>query len=87
MAEIEVTRQGDSFHVVVDDTTTHDVRVPDDYVQRIGLPNVLRTELVRESFVFLLEREPKEAIMRSFELSVIEGYFPEYPLEIVKRLR
>ena len=26
----------------------------------------------------LLEREPKEAILRKFELPVIERYFPEY---------
>jgi hypothetical protein len=26
----------------------------------------------------LLEREPPSAILRQFELSVIESYFPEY---------
>ena len=35
-------------------------------------------ELVRESFAFLLEREPKESILRSFDLTVIARYFPEY---------
>jgi hypothetical protein len=35
-------------------------------------------ELVRRSFGFLLEREPPGAILRRFELSVIETYFPEY---------
>jgi hypothetical protein len=34
--------------------------------------------LVRRSFEFLLEREPPESILRRFELSVIESYFPEY---------
>jgi len=81
-----VTPVNGEFRVVVDGATTHDVRVPDDYVQRIGVADADRTQLVRESFVFLLEREPKESIMRSFELSVIERYFPEYPREIVKRL-
>jgi hypothetical protein len=35
-------------------------------------------DLVRRSFEFLLEREPPNAILRQFELSVIESYFPEY---------
>ena len=34
--------------------------------------------LVRRSFEFLLAREPKESILRSFGLSVIGRYFPEY---------
>jgi hypothetical protein len=42
--------------------------------------------LVRESFRFLLEREAKESILRSFDLMVIGRYFSEYRREIVKRL-
>jgi hypothetical protein len=38
--------------------------------------------LVRRSFEFLLAREPKESILRSFGLSVIGRYFPEYEREI-----
>lgn len=34
--------------------------------------------LVRRSFEFLLEREPATSILRRFDLSVIETYFPEY---------
>jgi hypothetical protein len=40
------------------------------------------TDLVRRSFLFLLAREPKESILRSFELPVIGRYFPEYEREI-----
>jgi hypothetical protein len=42
-------------------------------------------DLVRRSFEFLLAREPKESILRSFGLSVIGGYFPEYEREIHRR--
>jgi hypothetical protein len=35
-------------------------------------------ELVRRSFEFLLAREPKESILREFDLSVIRRYFPDY---------
>jgi hypothetical protein len=35
-------------------------------------------ELVRDSVTFLLERESKESILREFDLSVIQRYFPDY---------
>ncbi len=34
--------------------------------------------LVSRSFDFLLEREPPNAILTTFDLSVIQQYFPEY---------
>lgn len=42
--------------------------------------------LLEESFRFLLEREPKEAILGRFEISVIGRYFPEYEAEIRGRV-
>jgi hypothetical protein len=36
------------------------------------------TGLVEESFRFLLEREPASSILRRFNLSDIERYYPEY---------
>lgn len=35
-------------------------------------------ELVRRSFEFLLEREPRSSILQTFELPLIGRYFPEY---------
>jgi len=35
-------------------------------------------DLVKDSFSFLLEREPKESILKEFDLSIIKRYFPEY---------
>lgn len=35
-------------------------------------------DLVRRSFAFLLDREPPGSILRRFDLSVIQRYFPEY---------
>ena len=43
-------------------------------------------ELVRASFVFLLEREPPGSIMRSFELPIIARFFADYPDEMRRRL-
>jgi hypothetical protein len=42
--------------------------------------------LVEASFAFLLEREPNESILRTFDLTVIGRYFPDYEREIGQRL-
>jgi hypothetical protein len=66
--------------------TTHDVTVsPNDYT-RLTNGKIELEELVRRSFEFLLEREPKESILTRFDLSVIGRYFPEYEREIRRRL-
>jgi hypothetical protein len=39
-------------------------------------------DLVRRSFAFLLRREPKESILRRFDLPLIGRYFPEWEAEI-----
>jgi hypothetical protein len=41
---------------------------------------------VEASFRFLLEREPREAILRRFELPLIGHFFAEYEAEIGRRL-
>jgi hypothetical protein len=38
-------------------------------------------DLVARSFDFLLQREPASSILRTFDLAVIERYFPEYDKE------
>ncbi len=90
MAAIEVTPVGSGeFQVEVSeegDTTTHQVTVPDGYAEELGVEDVALADLVHGSFRFLLEREPKEQIMRRFELRVIERYFPEYRDEIADRV-
>jgi hypothetical protein len=37
---------------------------------------------VRAAFAFLLDREPKESILGSFDVAVIRRYFPEFEREI-----
>jgi hypothetical protein len=39
-------------------------------------------DLVRRSFTFLLDREPKEFILGRFDLPLIGRYFPEFEREI-----
>ena len=58
------------------ETTTHRVRVSRADRERYGGGDV--ADLVERSFEFLLAREPNTSILREFDLSTIERYFPEY---------
>ena len=90
MTAIDVTTQARSdgwtcrVHVSDPDgsSTEHEVAVARDDLARLAPGAVDPTELVRRSFAFLLAREPKESILRSFDLPVIGRYFPEYEREI-----
>ena len=66
--------------------STHEVTMKQDDYARLTGGKVEPEELVRRSFEFLLEREPKESILSRFDLSVISRYFPDYEREIKKRL-
>jgi hypothetical protein len=61
----------------VGSSTRHTVRVGSTDFQRWSRGRT-PDELVRDSFSFLLKREPKESILREFDLSVINRYFPEF---------
>jgi len=90
MSKISVThRTGSVYDVRVEDdrgATTHEVTVWPSDIARYA-PDAAPEDLLEASFAFLLEREPKEAILRRFELPVIERYFPEYPGVIASMIR
>lgn len=90
MTEIRVESVADDlFDVEVSDgrgTSRHRVTASHDERARYAGPGADGATLVEASFRFLLEREPKESILPRFSLSDIEGYFPEYPREIRRRL-
>jgi hypothetical protein len=64
--------------------TKHEVTVSDDDWERFGRGYATPKALVEASFKFLLERESKNSILRTFELNLIARYFPEYPTEIAE---
>ena len=45
---------------------------------RLGSNYKTPEEFVEACFDFLLEREPKDAIMGTFDISQIKGFFPEF---------
>jgi hypothetical protein len=57
--------------------TRHRVTLAIGEAQRLGRGRPAE-ELVEAGFRFLLDREPKEAILKRFDFAVIGGYFPEF---------
>ena len=77
--------------VTIDDgrgTSSHEVTVAtDDAVDLAAATDAAEVErLVYETMAFLLEREAKESILRSFDITVVGRYFPEFEHEIRSRL-
>lgn len=87
MAQIIVTAM-DEYHfqvtVIDSPSTTHKVRIQSDYALKLTAGKITTHQLVEKSFEFLLERESNTSILRSFDLSEIARYFPEYESVITK---
>lgn len=86
MIEVEQTDDGDpmTFEVTVREgsgKSHHEVTLAREDHERLA-PTHEPDHLVEASFEFLLEREPKDSILSSFELPVISRYFSEYKDEI-----
>jgi len=80
-------RSQNEFAVVVEgkgDKTQHLESLDDDYYHLLTQGRIGKEELIRKSFQFLLEREPKESILAKFNLKLIKSYFPEFEKEIAK---
>jgi hypothetical protein len=86
---ITVTRksEGDplAFEVVVEDATAH---TRHRVTMAASLAPAGRTpeQCVEAAFRFLLDREPKESILETFDLSAIARYFPEFERELPRYL-
>lgn len=68
------------------DTTHHTVTVDKDYADSLHVGDCPVEKIVETSFEFLLAREPKTSILRTFGLDVIEEYFSEYKPVIKKMI-
>jgi hypothetical protein len=91
MDDIAITSIGPRrFHVQVGEgdrkARHYHVTVPENLIEELQLSEDDLDRVVRESFVFLLEREPASSIMREFSLDIVSGYFPEYKETLLDRL-
>lgn len=90
MSEITVTALGEgSYEVAVVDSgsaSTHIVSASEAVVADLA-PGQTPETLIAASFRFLLDREPKESILSSFDLPVIGRYFSDYETSLASYLR
>lgn len=91
MIDVNSARTGNGWRCtvrVVDEQSAseHAVTVSPDDLERFDPGATDPTDLVRRSFQFLLDREPKESILRSFDLPAIGRYFPDYERTIRARV-
>ncbi len=86
MARIDVHAEDPgAFRVDVDEdgsTSEHRVTVSEEDLERLGAGYASAEEFIRACFEFLLEREPKESILPTFDVSEISRYFPEFEDQI-----
>ena len=90
--KIDVTLTGDASHlefdVVVRDAhsqSRHHVTIARMMAKSLG-GEATPERVIEAAFRFLLAREPKEAILKSFDISAIARYFPEFERELPRYL-
>ena len=66
--------------------TGHKVRLNRSFLDDLLLTGVDEELIVRETFDFLLEREPATSILPEFSLEDVSRYFPDFPEELQRRL-
>ena len=77
-----------TYEVVVSGNTetTHRVRMSPDYYKKLSGSQFTHEWVLIQAFQFLLEREPNTSILKEFDVSVINRYFPEFEAEMARRL-
>ena len=88
MIKIERSGEGDplEFEVIVcvgNGETRHHVTMARDTCERLTMGTHTPERCIEAAFRFLLDREPKESILRRFDITVISRYFPELERELL----
>ena len=91
MIEVERRGEGDplAFEVIVREgqgESRHNVTMGKGVCERLSGGTHTPERCLEAAFRFLLDREPKESILRSFDVSVISRYFPEFERELPRYL-
>lgn len=87
MIDVKLTNDGHPFEFDVavregDTETRHRVTMTESTYRKLTGEGVGPERCVEAAFKFLLDREPKESILSSFDITVISRYFPSFEDEI-----
>ncbi len=91
MIEIRRVSDGDPmrFEAVVREEggqTRHDVTMSQETYDRLSGGVFTPEQCIEAAFRFLLDREPKEAILNRFDVTLISRYFGEFERELPRYL-
>ena len=91
MIEVRRTGEGDplEFEVLVREgkgESRHHVTMRQETCERLTSGRHTPERCLEAAFRFLLDREPKESILRRFDVTVIAQYFPEFEQELPRYL-
>ena len=91
MVSVEQTQDGDplKFKVRVKEgkgETLHLVTMAHSVYMKLSDGQVTPDRCIQAAFAFLLDREPKESILSSFDITVISRYFPSFEKDLGKYL-
>src|SRR6516164_6505427 len=78
-----------AFEVIVREgkrETRHHVTMSREMCQRLTAGKHTPERYLEAAFRFLLDREPKESILRRFDVTAISRYFPEFEREMPQYL-
>jgi len=92
MIDVKQTKEGDplQFTVTVKEgtgETRHRVSMSNSTYEKLTQGEVSPARCVQAAFEYLLEREPKESILRTFDITVISRYFPGFETEFSRYLK
>jgi len=77
-----------SFEVIVKENeaqTQHLVSMSKDFYKSLNTEKK-PWEVIQETFLFLLDHEPKEAILSEFDITLVSHYFPKFKKVLIKKL-
>jgi hypothetical protein len=77
-------RASPTFEVIVREgssETHHHVTMSQEMCERLTAGKHTPERCLEAAFRFLLDREPKESILRRFDVTAISRYFPEFERE------
>lgn len=58
--------------------TTHKIFITEKTYQELTQGKITKNELLNQSIIFLLDKEPNTSILPEFDLLLIQSYFSDY---------
>lgn len=81
---MEINKTGGNIFSIIIGDNKYEITLDSDYWNDLTNEKITQEELIHNSFEFLLKRESADEILKSFNLKVIQTYFPEYEDEMKK---